>query len=455
MRVQTGEKFEIFQDRNGIAWGQHWQQRLYGSLDTATFLIPIMTPSFFKSPACRAEFNHFLVRELRLNRNDLILAVYYVDCAILNDSAKRQTDPLAEVVAARQYSDWRELRFEPFTSPQVGKMVAKMAIQIVEALERSQPKQKVTAAPTMTATRGEIVHATRAMAQERVNAPEQSTGTHGPTQKTEPPTHIVDAVKRGDYSTLTDALQAAKAGDRILVRPGLYREGVIIEKPVEIIGDGDLGEVLFEATGKDAILFKASMGRIANLTVRQLGGGKWYCVDISQGRLDLDGCDITSQSLACVAIHGGADPRLRGNRIHDGKAGGVFVYEDGQGVLEDNEIFGNSFSGVEIKTGGNPTLRRNRIHDGKTAGVIVRENGQGILEDNEIFGNAFSGIEIKTGGNPTLRRNRISRNGFEAIWVGDGGCGVFEENDLRGNVNGAWEISPDCQDKVKRVRNQD
>jgi hypothetical protein len=32
----------------------------------------------------------------------------------------------------------------------------------------------------------------------------------------------------------------------------------------------------------------------------------------------------------------------------------------------------------------------------KDAGIYVDGNGQGTLEDNDIFGNAFSGMEIKT-----------------------------------------------------------
>ena len=28
VRMQTGEEFRIFQDRNDIAWGQQWQQRI-------------------------------------------------------------------------------------------------------------------------------------------------------------------------------------------------------------------------------------------------------------------------------------------------------------------------------------------------------------------------------------------------------------------------------------------
>ena len=85
---------------------------------------------------------------------------------------------------------------------------------------------------------------------------------------------------------------------------------------------------------------------------------------------------------------------------------------NGQGTLEDNDIFANAFAGVEIKEGGNPTLRRNRIHDGKQSGVHVHENGQGTLEDNEIIANARRGRRDQEGGNPTLRRNRISENGY-------------------------------------------
>ena len=114
------------------------------------------------------------------------------------------------------------------------------------------------------------------------------------------------------------AVKAAKPGDRILVRPGLYEEGLVVDKPLEILGDGPVSEIEIRARGASALLFRASIGRVANLMLRQAGGeGKWFGVNITQGRLDLEGCDISSQSLACVAIRDGADPRLRRNRIHD------------------------------------------------------------------------------------------------------------------------------------------
>jgi parallel beta-helix repeat protein len=457
VRVQTGESFHIFQDRNDIAWGEQWQHRINESIDAVTFLIPILTPGFFKSPPCRQEFERFLDREKQLGRSDLILPVYYVNCLILNDEAKRETDPLAKIIASRQYVDWRELRFEPLTSPEVRKTLAKLAGHLVEALGRGKAASapaRVSAAPTLAFE--QAIESRGGTKPTREEATDQSTEiVRGPARKAEPPTLVVDALHRGHHSTLTDALKAASPGDRILVRAGLYREGIVIDKPVEIIGDGELGDVVIEARGEKAVLFQANMGRIANLAVRQAEGDKYFCIEIAQGRLDLEGCDITSQSLACVAIHGGADPRLRRNRIHDGRQGGVFVYENGQGTLEDNEIFGNALAGVEIKEGGNPTLRRNRIHDGKQSGVHVHTNGLGTLEDNDIVANARFGVNIRKGGSPTLRRNRILQNGRVGIRVHDGGQGLFEDNDLRGNTSGAWDVSLDCLNEIIRRGNKE
>ena len=177
-------------------------------------------------------------------------------------------------------------------------------------------------------------------------------------------------------------------------------------------------DIMIRAREAHALQFRASIGRVANLTLRQAGGeGNWHGVDITQGRLDLEGCDITSHSLACVAIRNGADPRLRRNHIHDGKDAGVWVCDDGLGTLEDNDITANTLTGVAISAGGNPTLRRNRIHDGKSGGVYVYDDGLGTLEDNDITANTRAGVTIRTGGNPTLRRNRIHDGKDGGIWV--------------------------------------
>lgn len=470
VRIQTGEPFDIFQDRKDIAWGQQWQERLDSSLAAVTFLLPIITPAFFKSNACRAELERFLKREKELGRSDLILPVYYLTCPVLADKEKLQHDQLAQIVAARQYADWRHLRFKPFDSEQVCETLAKMAQQIVAALERSHIESSRAAAARPASKQPEKESkgaASQSNTFQSGGGPQSAAlgkgaiGTQNnyygppvlPPEKPKPKTHVcraivaglllsaallwgllyyidefveltkqyaadvasvkielatvvVDQQGKGDYATITEALKAVKAGGKIFVRPGVYKEGIVIDKQVEIIGDGKRDEIVIEASGQDAVVFQANSGRIANLTLRQTDG-EWFAVNITKGRAALEDCDISSQSLASVAIHDSAEP----------------------------------------------TLHRNRIHDGKSSGVVVYDNGQGTLEDNEIFANAYAGVAIMTGGKPTLRRNRIFKNSYWGIWVHDKGGGIFEDNDLRGNAKGAWYIDSDSTALVQRSGN--
>jgi TIR domain len=136
VRAQTGEEFPIFQDRSDIAWGQAWQQRIDQALDAATLLVVIITPSFFRSAACRAEAGRFAARERDLGRQDLILPVYYVSTPKLDDPVVRGDDEMARMVASRQFADWRELRFEPMDSQVVRRNMALLATRIRDTLTR-------------------------------------------------------------------------------------------------------------------------------------------------------------------------------------------------------------------------------------------------------------------------------------------------------------------------------
>lgn len=137
VQVQTGQEFPIFQDRDDILLGQNWKDRIEVALgEEVFFLIPIITPSFFNSDACREELELFIKRERALKRNDLVLPVYYVNCRILHDEALRANDPLAKAIASRQWADWRGLRFEALSSAQAGKALMQLAGQIQLALDR-------------------------------------------------------------------------------------------------------------------------------------------------------------------------------------------------------------------------------------------------------------------------------------------------------------------------------
>jgi parallel beta-helix repeat protein len=345
-----------------------------------------------------------------------------------------------------------------------------------------------------------------------------STGSVGPEQigVSDLPVLIVSQEGDGPFQTINEAIRNALPRTRILIRPGHYKESIVLDKLLEISADGPTEQVIVESIDTTCIRMETDYAVVRGLTLKcqaRQHSKKCYGVDIPRGRLLLEDCDITSSVLACVAIHGPtASPIIRRCKIHDGKAGGIVVWDKGQGILEDCDIFGNTFAGVEIRQEGNPTLRRCSIHDGKTGGVFVWDNGRGVLEecdifsnakaasdegdilssaragvgisadgnplirrctirdgltsglliwDNgkgtiencDIFGNARAGIEIYGAGNPVIRQCRINRNASVGVWVYKKGAGVIENCDITGNLRGVWDIAPWCQ--VQRSGNKE
>lgn len=63
----------------------------------------------------------------------------------------------------------------------------------------------------------------------------------------------------------------------------------------------------------------------------------------------------------------------------------------GLGFIEDNEIFDNAMAGVWIKTDSNPTLRRNKIHDGRDGGICIFNGGRG---ERTICSMKLDGLEV-------------------------------------------------------------
>lgn len=264
----------------------------------------------------------------------------------------------------------------------------------------------------------------------------------------EPPvrTLTVDPIGfQGDHTTISAAISAAGPGDRIVVRPGAYDEGLRIDRPVQIVGDGPVQDIVVQARGCDAALLTAPIARVANLTFHQAGGeGDWYGIDTGTGRLAVEDCVITSDSLAAVSIRSGADPTLRRNWISSGTAGGILVHADGLGIVEDNDITGSVLTGIEITTGGDPVVRRNRITANAQGGIYVHDGGLGTIEDNDIADNDDAGVEVEAGAHPLVRHNRITGNRRSGIWIHDDGRATHYGNTFAHNRPRDVEISDDA-----------
>ncbi|KAJ1487980.1 pectin lyase fold/virulence factor, partial [Baffinella frigidus] len=255
-------------------------------------------------------------------------------------------------------------------------------------------------------------------------------------------------------------------GDKVILTKGKYLESIRMTRPIQILGEGHVSDIIIETSGRDTVVFETEFGVLRGVTLRQrgtkdgrrrlrihnCGGTGVYVYDSAKGAVE--DCDIFENAQSGVEIAEGGDPEIKFNRIRENAQHGVLVHDNGKGHLTDNDIFKNRLAGVEVRESGNPKVHRNKIYGHETSGgVYVHHYGRGELEKNDVYNNSLSGIVVWQSGKPVCRQNRVSMNGEFGIHVRDGGWGTYEDNDLRANARGGILVNPDCKLKVIEDRN--
>jgi len=238
----------------------------------------------------------------------------------------------------------------------------------------------------------------------------------------------------GDFLTLTDAIRRAQAGWRLVVRPGIYNEGLVIDKSLEIMGDGALEEIIVRSPISSCLVMRTDAATISNLTLRgqaRAGGANndgFFAVDIAHGRPLFISCDISSDSLACVAIHNPtAAPVIRNCRIHHGVDSGVFAFDGAQGVIEACDISENANIGIAITGGASTSVHDCHIHHGADAGIVVWNQATTTIEGCDIYANRRANVGISDASVATLRRSRIHHGDNTGVFTHRAGRAMLEE----------------------------
>lgn len=263
----------------------------------------------------------------------------------------------------------------------------------------------------------------------------------------------------GDFLTITDAIRRVPAGSRLLVRPGIYNEGLVIDKPLEIVGDGAVEEIIVRATASSCLVMQADSATVRSLTLRgqaRAGGADdngFFAVDIPRGRLLLEACDISSDSLACVAIHNPtAAPLIRACRIHHGVDSGVFAFDGAQGLIEMCDIAENSNVGVAVAGGATTGIKDCSIHHGADAGIVVWDQAANLIEGCDVFANRLTNVGISDGGAATLRRCRIHDGENTGVLAHRAGRAEMEECNLYRNAEPGLAVTGGGEVRLRDCR---
>jgi parallel beta-helix repeat protein len=187
--------------------------------------------------------------------------------------------------------------------------------------------------------------------------------------KVGPRTWIVDDDSPADFHTVQEAINAASSGDTVFVRSGTYRENLVVNKPLSLIGENASQTTIIPSTPGKVVTVSASRVTIVGFTIQGSGS--------------------TQSSNIGVYFD---SPTSFGNVSHNILFGhGYAISLSGSSHNVDcNYVANNGISGIYLNGSSNNVITRNNVTGGKTGIFIAWPSSRNVLRDNNMTGNELN-----------------------------------------------------------------
>lgn len=243
---------------------------------------------------------------------------------------------------------------------------------------------------------------------------------------------IYAEVHPGD--SVQGAIHNVSSGGTVIVYPGLYKENLVIDKPLVI-------------TSKYAGLYKESLivnkplkvirseERESTYAVIQAADPEKDIFDVTADNVTISGFNITGTKRA--GIHcSGSNGNITENKLLSNEYG-IYFIDSSKNVLENNEVNNNSI-GIYLRNSSDNRLKNNDV-SGVGIFVGLENSAWGIYlensNNNELVNNNISklweGVNLTESSNNELNNNSVLHNYFSLFLVNSNNNKVLNNTIVR------------------------
>ncbi|MFS8614138.1 nitrous oxide reductase family maturation protein NosD [Limnochorda sp.] len=238
------------------------------------------------------------------------------------------------------------------------------------------------------------------------------------------------------YTSITEAVQAAAPGDTIRIEPGRYREHLVIDRPLTLVGEP--GAVIDGGGDGDVVTLAADGITLQGLTVRGSGQHLWRdhaAIKVFSSDNRIEGNRIEESLFGILVIRGDRN-RIRENTIvglaekieHD-RGDGIRLYDSDENLIEGNVIL-QARDGIYVEYSSRNRIARNRV-EGTRIGLHYMFANDNLFEENLFVRNGVAAAIMYS------KRLQVRRNVFSES-RGYGAYGLFlkdaEAAEVEGNL---------------------
>lgn len=272
-------------------------------------------------------------------------------------------------------------------------------------------------------------------------------------------TWIVAADGSGDYTVIQDAIDSASDGDTIRIYSGIYYEKVIVNRRVDLIGNGSSNTIV-DSTGADhqddiavttsyvnlsgfgcrngytghlfgGITVSGSYCRIFNNSCWNnhygmiLWSGNNHVFNNNMSNNNKNGIHLTSSSNNVIEnnilmdssetqglyMEHSTDNYVANNTIHSNSKYGISLYQCQDVTIYNNTVTGSElFHGINVYDSTNTLVKSNTCQDNAGTGISARNSGFTNITGNNCSLNAQNGLGVYSSSDTVIRWNHLHGN---------------------------------------------
>lgn len=216
-----------------------------------------------------------------------------------------------------------------------------------------------------------------------------------------------------NFSSIQDAINSSVNGSTIYVFNGIYKDFVIINKSVKLLGENK--EMTIIDSEKNIFNFKITVDNvnISNFTIRNCGIGIYFSNRNINNSFVWNNI-ITDNSNGIFLDDSVENIKILNNHFENNEDA-IYLYKSSNNTISFNTILNQYANGIRIiETSNNNLIKNNTIVNNFKGISSMRWSNNNIIKNNNIFNNNLAGVYLDYCFHNIITKNNISL----------GGCGL-------------------------------
>lgn len=216
------------------------------------------------------------------------------------------------------------------------------------------------------------------------------------------PAQVLVVGDGGDFKTIGAAIRVAVSGAEIIVRPGIYRECLYIDKPISLCcpdvadyeaiksKEGGIRSQWAEirAIGTNGIIVNCKSAKALHIVGFKVAcdappDASFHSVTVMSGNTVLRNCSFTSSSgPAICAQFQTSNLTMQGCLVQGGAQGGILAVDGSRLYLQQVHCCDNAATGLELRTESSASLESCHFYNNGRQGIMLWQNASSLTAKN-------------------------------------------------------------------------